>query len=268
MAGESHYPIRGGTHGRERLRVLSRIMRPSTDALLRRAGIALGMTCLDAGCGGGDVAFDMARMVSAEGRIVGTDVDDTKLDLARAEAAQAGLANVEFRRSDLRTETPGESFDLAHARFLLSHLADPAAALANLRASLRPGGILAVQDIDLGGFFCEPEPPAFRRFVELYSQVARNRGGDPELGRRLPTLVARAGFVDVRMNLMQRASTEHDLKLITALTMENIVDSVLTDGLADRAEIDRLIAELHDFASRPDTIGATPRIFEVWALRT
>ena len=186
MAGESHYPIRGGTHGRERLRVLSRVMRSSTDALLRRAGIAPGMTCLDAGCGGGDVAIDMAHMVSSAGRIVGTDVDDTKLDLARAEVAEAGLTNVEFRHSDLRTETPGASFDFVHARFLLSHLADPAAALVKLRASLRPGGILAVEDIDLAGYFCEPEPPAFRRFVELYTQVARRRGGDPELGRRLP----------------------------------------------------------------------------------
>ena len=268
MAGESHYPIRGGTHGRERLRVLSRIMRPSTDALLRRAGIAPGMTCLDAGCGGGDVAFDMAHIVLAEGRVVGTDVDDTKLEIAGTEAAEAGLTNVEFRHSDLRTESPGDSFDLAHARFLLSHLADPAAALANLRASLRPGGVLAVQDVDFSGYFCEPDHPSFQRYVELYTQAARHKGGDPDLGRRLPALVARAGFHNVRMNVVQHASTEGDVKLITPLTMENIVDAVLAAGLANREETDRLIADLYDFANRPDTIGATPRIFEVWARRT
>ena len=70
------------------------------------------------------------------------------------------------------------------------------------------------------------------------------------------------------MNLVQHASTEGEVKLMAPLTMENIVDAILADGLADRAETDRLIADLYDFAGRPDTIGATPRIFEVWASRT
>jgi ubiquinone/menaquinone biosynthesis C-methylase UbiE len=268
MAAESHYPIRGGTQGRERLRVLSRVMRSSTVALLRRAGIAPGMTCLDAGCGGGDVAFDMARMVAPGGRVVGTDVDDAKLEIARAEGVAEGLTNVEFRRSDVRVEVPGESFDLVHARFLLSHLADPAAALANLRASLRPGGVLAVEDVDFSGYFCEPDHAAFRRYIELYTQAARRKGGDPELGRHLPSLVARGGFDDVRMNVVQHASTDGEVKLLSALTMENIADAVVAEGLTDRAETDRLIAGLYDFGRRPDTIGATPRIFEVWARRT
>jgi ubiquinone/menaquinone biosynthesis C-methylase UbiE len=268
MAGESHYPIRGGTHGRERLRVLSRVMRSSTMALLQRAGIAPGMTCLDAGCGGGDVAFDMARLVAPGGRVIGTDVDDTKLELARAEAAADGLDNVEFRHSDARVEIPDEPFDLVHARFLLSHLADPATALANLRASLRPGGVLAVEDVDFSGYFCEPEHAAFRRYIELYTQAAHRKGGDPELGRRLAALVARAGFDDVRMNVVQHASTEGEVKLISALTMENIADAVIAEGLTDRAETGLLIAELYEFGRRPDTIGATPRIFEVWARRT
>jgi ubiquinone/menaquinone biosynthesis C-methylase UbiE len=243
-------------------------MRSSTVALLRRAGLSPGMTCLDAGCGGGDVAFEMARMVAPGGRVIGTDVDDTKLDLARAEAAADGLLNVEFRRSDVRVEVPSGSFDLVHARFLLSHLADPAAALANLRASLRPGGVLAVEDVDFSGYFCQPDHAAFRRYVELYTQAAHRKGGDPELGRRLPALVARAGFEDVRMNVVQHASTEGEVKLMSALTMENIVDAVVAEGLTDRAETDRLIGELYEFGRRPDTIGATPRIFEVWARRT
>jgi NADH:ubiquinone oxidoreductase subunit D len=80
--------------------------------------------------------------------------------------------------------------------------------------------------------------------------------------------VARAGFDDVRMNVVQHASTDGEVKLISALTMENIADAVLAEGLTHRAETDRLIAELYEFGRRPDTIGATPRIFEVWARRT
>jgi ubiquinone/menaquinone biosynthesis C-methylase UbiE len=62
---KSDYVIRGGIEGRERLRILSRVMRPTTLDLLRRVGIRPGMACLEIGCGGGDLAFDMARMVGA-----------------------------------------------------------------------------------------------------------------------------------------------------------------------------------------------------------
>ena len=44
---EHHYLIRGGIAGRERLRVLARVMRPGTLALLERAGVTAGLRCLD-----------------------------------------------------------------------------------------------------------------------------------------------------------------------------------------------------------------------------
>jgi hypothetical protein len=49
MADKTHYIIRGGVEGRERLRVLARVMRPATVSLLHRAGIRPGMACLDVG---------------------------------------------------------------------------------------------------------------------------------------------------------------------------------------------------------------------------
>ena len=51
----SPYIIHGGTPGRERLRVLAAAVRPTTLALLDRAGIPRRARCLDVGCGGGDV---------------------------------------------------------------------------------------------------------------------------------------------------------------------------------------------------------------------
>src|ERR1700759_924694 len=97
----SDYIIRGGVQGRERLRILSRVMRPTTMALLQRAGLRQGMTCLEAGCGGGDVAFDMACPVGPSGRVVGIDIDQKVLELAVAEAASQDLNNLEFRPMDI-----------------------------------------------------------------------------------------------------------------------------------------------------------------------
>jgi len=94
---KKHYVIRGGVEGRERLRILSRIMRPTRQNLLQRSGIQPGMVCLDIGCGGGDVSFDLARLVGPNGRVVGIDIDEVKIDIARREAAAKQLGNIEFR---------------------------------------------------------------------------------------------------------------------------------------------------------------------------
>ena len=62
---ESHrspYIIRGGSPGRERLRVLTAAVQPMTLALLDEAGIPPGARCLDVGCGGGDVTLELADL--------------------------------------------------------------------------------------------------------------------------------------------------------------------------------------------------------------
>ena len=124
MSDPSSYVIRGGIQGRERLRVLSRIMHESTTRLLDRVGLESGMTCLDAGCGGGDATLELARRVGPDGKVLGIDMDATKIEIARAEAVASGVTNVEYRVG--RVDDPMDaSFDVIYARFLLTHLPDP-----------------------------------------------------------------------------------------------------------------------------------------------
>ncbi|MGA8599529.1 MAG: class I SAM-dependent methyltransferase [Bryobacteraceae bacterium] len=75
----SPYIIRGGIEGRQRLRILSRIMQASALGLLERAGTGPGMACLEVACGSGDLAFDIAPLVTPGGKVVATDIDRTKL---------------------------------------------------------------------------------------------------------------------------------------------------------------------------------------------
>jgi 2-polyprenyl-3-methyl-5-hydroxy-6-metoxy-1,4-benzoquinol methylase len=71
MAATKTYVIRGGVEGRERLRVLARVMWPTTEALLARVGTPRDARCLDIGCGGGDVTVELARR-AADGFAVRT----------------------------------------------------------------------------------------------------------------------------------------------------------------------------------------------------
>jgi SAM-dependent methyltransferase len=267
MTDATHYAIRGGIEGRERLRVLGRVMHDTSTSLFDRLGLRAGLSCVDVGCGGGDATLELARRVAPDGRVLGLDIDRTKLEVARAEAEQQGITNVEFQLSDIRERPDAADFDVVYARFLLTHLSDPGAAAAALYRHLRPGGRLAVEDIDFAGYFSYPESKALERYRELYCAAVRNRGGDPDIGPRLPWLLRQAGVEDLRMNVVQPIGMSGEVKVLNPLTMENIADAVIADGLATREEVDDIVRELYAFAARPDTLAGTPRIVQVWGRR-
>ena len=267
MADTTHYAIRGGLEGRERLRTLARVMHPCTCALFDRLDLRDGMACLDAGCGGGDATLELARRVAPRGRAVGADIDRTKLALAREEAGQRGAANVEFHEMDFRAAPGASDYDVVYARFLLTHLSDPADAVATFFRHIRPGGLVAVEDIDFDGSVAFPSSKAFTRYCELYCAVVRKRGGDPNIGPRLPLLLEAAGFEQVEVTVAQPLGTRGDVKLMNALTMENIADAVLKDGLATRDEIDGIVRELYEFAADRNTITGLPRVVQSWGRR-
>jgi SAM-dependent methyltransferase len=259
------YIIRGGMEGRERLRLIACIMRPMTLALLERAGLRKGMNCLDVGCGGGDVSLELARVVGPEGCVVGVDLDEVKLETARAEAAVAGHANVEFQVADVAAGAlPRPGFDLVHARFLLTHLRDPGRALRRLVDLLGPGGLLVVEDIDYRGHFSHPPSAAFEAYVALYRRTARARGADPDIGPRLPGLLEEAGIRPAQLNVVQPTAMRGEDKLISAITMEAIADSVLQAGFATRAEVEAIVDELYRLGRDEATVMGTVRVVQAW----
>jgi SAM-dependent methyltransferase len=269
MSVNDRYIIRGGLAGRERLRVLARAMHPTTAALLDRIGVAPGMRCLDVGCGGGDVTSELARRVAPAGRVVGIDMDVAKLAIAREEAAANGGLAVEYREGDVLTSELAPEYDVVYVRFLLTHLAEPQAAVARIAGAVRPGGVLIVEDIDYTGSFCHPTHAAFDRYVKLYTGTALARGVDPNIGPRLPQLLVAAGCERVGVKVVQPAGMtpeghEGDVKLMIPLTLDNIADSAIAADLTTRDEIDELVSELYRLAHDPTTVLAVPRIVQTW----
>jgi 2-polyprenyl-3-methyl-5-hydroxy-6-metoxy-1,4-benzoquinol methylase len=261
------YVIRGGMAGKRRLELLGRAMWPTTFRLLKRVGVTAGMTCLDIGCGGGDVTLGLARLAGPEGRVVGVDLDDVKLAAAREEAARLGLRNVEFRQANVNEWSEQSVYDRIYARFLLTHLPDCAAALAQMRQALRPGGVLIVEDIDFTGSFCYPPSPAYQRYVELYQLVVRRRKGDPDIGPKLPGLLVQAGLQSVHSSLVQQFHTDQEEKALCHSTLVNIADAVLAEALIEPGELEQIVADLDRFTNDPTTVMGLPRVFQAWGCR-
>jgi SAM-dependent methyltransferase len=214
MTTSDSYLIQGGTDGRERLRILSRVMWPTTRTFLESTSLAADARCLDVGCGGGDVTVALSRMVP-EGHVTGIDFDASTISIAQDEAQRLGVENVEFRAEDVTISPPREElFDLIYVRFVLTHLREPAFALRRFHDQLKPGGVLAVEDIDFAGHVCYPPCGALGRYVDLSIRSAQARGCDPCIGPRLPSLMQAAGFSGVEVGIVQPSGISGEVKLI------------------------------------------------------
>jgi SAM-dependent methyltransferase len=123
---------------------LDRTIEPLGRAALEALAPAAGERVLDIGCGCGQTTLDLAARVGADGRVLGVDVSAPMLQIARHKAARTGLAQATFLQADAQTHAfETAAFDAAFSRFGVMFFADPAAAFANIRAALAPGGRLA-----------------------------------------------------------------------------------------------------------------------------
>src|SRR6516164_7743240 len=144
-------------------------------ATVARLPLAAGDAVLDLCCGTGASAIPSARAVGPGGRVIGVDLAEPMLELARARAAREGLANIEFRRGDAtRTGLPDAGFDAVVCVFGVFFAPDMAAFTAGMWRLVRPGGVLAVTTWGPGLFepanthfwdcIREVEPALFKAF--------------------------------------------------------------------------------------------------------
>jgi SAM-dependent methyltransferase len=142
-------------------------------ATVARLALAKGARVLDVCCGAGGSALPAARAVGPEGSVIGVDVSERLLGLARHKAARQGLDNVDLRIGDMTTlALPAGSFDAVVIVFGVFFAPDMQAQVRALARLLRPGGKLAVTTWGPGLF--EPLYSAFLR------SVRRLRPGLPE----------------------------------------------------------------------------------------
>jgi ubiquinone/menaquinone biosynthesis C-methylase UbiE len=259
-----NYAIRGGKEGYDRLKILSKILEPTTGKLFKRLGIAPGMRCLDVGCGTGDVSRLLAWCVKDTGKVEGWDIDEYCIETARMEAAKKGFDQIEFRKLDILAVAGESKFDVVYARFLLSHLPDPEKVIKALRDHLRPNGLLILEDVEFRGHFCYPDFDAFRDYVNLYSKVVKLKGGNANIGIKLPRMLTDARFTNVGVKVYQHSALTGDVKLMAGLTLENIGDSLLAANIISEYELKDLIRKLNSYARHDNTLMSLPRIVQTW----
>lgn len=260
------YMIAGGREGKRRLDVQSAAHRPHTLELLRTAGVRPGWRCLDVGSGGGHVTTDLARLVAPTGLAVGVDFDEVIVDLARQEAAEQGVHNVEFRVGRAEDLKEG-GFDIAYTRLLLDVVSDPRGVLSSMADAVVPDGVVVAEEAEVTSCFCYPPNDAFRRWIGWFAETMRRRGGDPDLGPRLPVLFRSVGLRNIGLRIVHLGWIEGPEKWLHWMTMGAVRDAVIGEGVVGASEFDDAREEIGALAADPSTIVASSRFFQVWGYR-
>jgi SAM-dependent methyltransferase len=156
-----------------------------------------GMHVLDAGCGSGSMAREIAR--SAPGStVVGVDLREKYLEYARRRSEAEGLKNLTFKTGDVR-ELPfaDDSFDIVWTKYLLQWVAEPMRAMREFARVLKPGGLLVSANFDGFAVTHEPPDPALQPLTEfVFHGLA-----DPFIGRKMAGMCRDSGLADIDVEM-------------------------------------------------------------------
>lgn len=266
MERSGSYPIEHRVGEIERLRIQAEAMAFDAGVMLDRIGVQPGWRCLDLGCGAGGILDLLSARVGPSGRAIGLDADPHLLVAARTWTAMRGLTNVELVQGDAyRTGLRPETFDLVHIRFLASTAGQVDDLLREVRALVKPGGVLAFQEPDTDMLNCYPSHPAWDRLKKALQDGFACVGGDTRLAQGLYRLLRHAGLESVRYRafLVGVTSGEPMADFLPA-TIESIRGTLLGNGLIAEADLDATIAACRRHLANPDTVFTTYLVGQVW----
>jgi len=217
-----------------------------------------GMTVLDVGCGPGSITRGLAERV-APGQVVGIDLSADTLASASQDAAARGVTNLKYDEASVyQLPYPDASFDVAYAHQVFQHLREPAKALREVLRVLKPGGLVAVRDVDWGTAAYWPADPWLDRFVETHFKAWYRNGGEPRMGRHLRALFNAASVdnLEISAAVWCYATPEETIEWGDSYA-ERLLTSPMGSrpveyGFATRADIEAMATAFRAWARHPD----------------
>jgi ubiquinone/menaquinone biosynthesis C-methylase UbiE len=231
----------------DRLSTQAALVRPVTARLLRAAGLRPGHRVLDVGCGAGDVAMLAAGLVGPTGSVTGIDRSLESVELARRRAYTAGVTGLEFVQADLadfiagRDFIDGRDFDAVVGRYVMFHQADPVAYLRQVARLVRPGGVLAVHEMDVHRWLhCEPRVPLIDQIGDWLLAMTRRLIPQADVASRMAGVFLAAGLPPPVMfaeTVVEAPGTWAVCSWLAEL-LASLLPQLVQQGITTEAEVD------------------------------
>jgi ubiquinone/menaquinone biosynthesis C-methylase UbiE len=231
----------GYTQGEfRRLELQGALLHDLTEDVLRHAGIGPGMRVLDIGCGVGDVSLLAGRLVGPTGLVLGVDRSPEAIDIAERRASQAAQCYwTRFAAGELDSFRPDQHFDALIGRLVLMYLPDPVATLRKLARCVKPGGVVAFQELALPLARSVPEGPLFSQCLGWVTDTIEGAGFEIDMGGKLPMAFAAAGLPAPQLNSSAVIGGGPDSPIYNymAETMRSLLPMAERVGVATAAEV-------------------------------
>lgn len=248
MNARETYALAVGKSDEERLNIQCRICDPYTKRFRTENLPNLkGKTILDIGCGTGILSCYWADEVGPTGKVIAIDISGEQLDIARKNAAERGLNNIEFIEMNVQDiNTLYDKFDLIYCRFVLMHLKDQEMILRKLYDQIKPDGYLFCEEaMSYDAFFADPDSEAFQAWKKLILKLPLIYGTNFFVGKRLHSLFSNIGIHIVKSEICQPIICEEQDKGYYYLAFtESVKKKIVDKGMATMEEIEKVLENL------------------------
>jgi SAM-dependent methyltransferase len=234
-----------------RLALMAELLDPMHRRYIDALGVVRpGARTLEVGCGNGSISAWLAQRVSPGRITVAVDLDLSLIDVR--------APNLELRQRDIVAGfVEPRAFDLVTARAVLHHVSDAEAAMANMVASLRPGGVIPLIEPDFLPVSVA-EPKVVRAFWDGWLAWAGERGIDYHIGRILAPRLASLGLTKIsgtaETAIYNGASSWADY---WNQTITELRDELISSGKLDEVLVNEFLAYCVDSNWWTQTIAFT-----------
>lgn len=221
----NEYIIKTGKEDEERLDALGKVYEKSTEEFLVSSGLKEGMHAADFGCGIGNTTRLISEVVGKKGKVIGIDNSEKQIELADSRFKKNNSFNVNFEKLDIYDLSKiTEKFDFVYCRLVFINLKKPELALKEMLSTLKPGGIIAVEEfINPTETFCYPELKSFDDHVNFMKTIHKAHNFDPEIGKKMKHLFLTNNITIEKMKIVQPilgSETERSLPFLNVLAQE------------------------------------------------
>jgi ubiquinone/menaquinone biosynthesis C-methylase UbiE len=266
MAAREQYFLGHSVVEQRRLQQQSVELAHESGWLFDQIGIAAGSRVVEIGCGPQGCLELLSDRVGLQGQVVGIELSEQAVELARRFLADRGIANVAVRRGHGgATGLERESFDFATARLVLVNIPEPQKIVAEMVALVKPGGVVALHEADWIAHICDPPLPEWDRLMQALVAYSEKNGIDLYIGRRIAGMLRDAGLTNIRINpLVHVYEPEHSRRPIFLQFVHNLRDRIIEQGLLSDGEFAQCISSLERHISDPNTFVMSHIFVQAW----
>ena len=250
MVKSKTYTLKIGEQAKERLLILNSVCNPFTLSLLKSFPRIKGKKILDLACGIGVMTLELGRLAGNHGRVLGVDISEEQLSIARQLAKSKNCKNIQYRAGTATNlNALNEEFDIVYCRFLLCHLRTPLKSIKEMIRCLKKDGLLILEEpTGCEPMFSSPQSATFDQCKRIHLLQGEVFKTDFTVGRKINHWFQKLQLAVEYDRLVQPLLKNEYEKRQLWLAVREIAPELIAKGLTTSLEIKRITANLKRYA--------------------